>query len=154
MKKRNFLLLEILLAVTLLALCIVPLVRNPICFYKKEMETLIDLEKKRIENEALLEIRQLLFKNQIPWNEFPMRNKEEALVKTLILQKPITIGELKNKDLPLLYRIWTKQEKKVKQNKTCRKIAIEVTLDKEFKEGQKYTKMIVFIQKQPIEIKK
>lgn len=78
MKKKPFLLLEVLIAFLLVALCAVPLVRQPLKLYRAEMESLEQLEKERLADWTFSEIKELLYKNEIPWEKVPAKGKETA----------------------------------------------------------------------------
>ncbi len=76
MKKRSFLLLEILIAFFLVTLCIVPLVRQPLSLYRSELERLEAMEKERLADWTFTEVKEMLLKNEIPWEKIP--NKSET----------------------------------------------------------------------------
>lgn len=79
MKKRTFLLFEILIAFFLVALCAVPLVRQPLQFYRSEMKSLEQLERERLADWTFTEIKEKLLKTEIPWKKIPAKgNKSPA----------------------------------------------------------------------------
>ncbi len=75
MKKRPFVLLEVLIALLLVTLCIVPLLRGPILQYRMEIRAIERLEKQRVADWTFTEIQEQLLKNEIAWNDLPVKNK-------------------------------------------------------------------------------
>jgi hypothetical protein len=76
MKKRNFLLIEILIAFVLVMICIVPLVKQPLKLYKDEMAYLEKMELERLADWTFIEVKELLLKNEIPWEKIPPKKME------------------------------------------------------------------------------
>lgn len=75
MRKRPFVLLEILIALLIVMLCLSPLIREPLKHYQTEMQSLEELEKQRIADWTFTEIQEQLLKNEIPWDQLPARGK-------------------------------------------------------------------------------
>jgi hypothetical protein len=73
MKKRTFLLLEILITFSLLTICSVPLVKQPLKLYKDEMAHLEKMELERLADWSFTEIKEILLKNGIPWDKIPAK---------------------------------------------------------------------------------
>ena len=140
-KKKSFILLEILLAVSLLAMCSIPLMTNPMHFYKNEM---IELEKTamlNIEKEALFEIKQKLFKNEIPWDDFSPKNRKDVPIKNLP-PKHLVVKGFKNKEVPIYYRIWTKKDKPCFNNIDCKYLNIQIAIDTTIKKNDASNKLL------------
>lgn len=78
MKKKPFLLLEILIAFFLVALCIVPLVRQPIEVFRAEMTKLEEMEKERLADWTFSEVKEMLLKNEIPWKKLPEKGEQSS----------------------------------------------------------------------------
>ncbi len=74
MKKRSFVLLEILIALSLVILCIVPLVKQPLQLYKNQMHHLEKMELERLANWTFVEIKEALYQNAIAWDDLPAKN--------------------------------------------------------------------------------
>jgi hypothetical protein len=70
-KKKNFLLLEILIAILIVSICLVPLVQNPIRSYRAEMRLLEEMERERLADWTFSEIKEKLLKNEIAWEKLP-----------------------------------------------------------------------------------
>lgn len=73
MKKRTFLLFEILIAFLLVVLCAVPLVSQPLKLYRSEMKFLEQLERERLADWTFSEIKEMLLKNEIRWEKIPAK---------------------------------------------------------------------------------
>ena len=76
MKKKTFLLLEILIAFVLTTICIVPLVKQPLKLYKDEMAYLQKMERERLADWTFTEIEEILLKNEIPWEKIPAKGEK------------------------------------------------------------------------------
>lgn len=137
-KKRSFLLLEILIAVSLIVVCSVPLIRNPLCFYKKEMKNLEELSLVKLKKDALNNIKELLFKNEIPWADFAIRKKSQVPIRTF--HKDLIIKGFKKKEVTVYYRIWTIEEKNCKDDTVCRKVGVQISIDRPFYKKEKGSK--------------
>jgi hypothetical protein len=73
MQKRTFLLLEILIAFFIVAVCLVPLVTQPLKLYRSDLKFLEELERERLADWTFTEIKEKLLKHQIPWEKIPKR---------------------------------------------------------------------------------
>jgi hypothetical protein len=78
-KKRFFLLMEVMIALALIAISIVPLMRMPIVHFQREVEHLAQFEKHLIADWAFSEVKELLLKNSIPWEKLPRKNDPPLL---------------------------------------------------------------------------
>lgn len=78
MKKRSFILIEILLAFVLVTICSIPLIRQPLKLYRLEIETLEQIERERLADWTFSEIKEKLFKNEISWEKIPQKNEKTA----------------------------------------------------------------------------
>ena len=89
-KKSAFLLLEVLISFTLLSLCSMLLIRGPLIFFQKELNTLAFLEYERIADLTFCSIKSDLLSNTILWDEHMMQEtKKQASLNLKIgpLQK-------------------------------------------------------------------
>jgi hypothetical protein len=75
LKKRPFLLLEILIALMLVILCAIPLAIEPLRLYRSEMKLLAEIEGERLADWTFSEIKEKLLRNDIPWEDLPLENK-------------------------------------------------------------------------------
>ena len=70
-KKKSFLLLEILIGLVLIELIAIPLLKKPITAYRAEIRFFEDAEGERLADIAFLEIKEKLITNAIPWEALP-----------------------------------------------------------------------------------
>ncbi len=73
MRIRSFLLLEVLLAMTLVALFAAPLMRFPIRHYRAQINSLEAFERQRVADWTFSEIKEMLLKESIPWDNLPAK---------------------------------------------------------------------------------
>lgn len=78
--KRPFLLLEILIAILLVSLCLVPLIQGPILGYRKEMLLLEEIEGERLAEWSFSEVKEKLFNREIAWSKLPGPDQRSALI--------------------------------------------------------------------------
>lgn len=78
MKKRSFILLEILISISLILLCGLPLILRPMQMQRQEMTFLWEIEGERLADWTFSEIKEKLLRNEIPWKKLPTlkKNKE------------------------------------------------------------------------------
>ncbi len=77
-KKKTFLLLEILIAILLVSICLVPLIQSPIQSYRAERRLLEEMEGERLADWTFSEIKEKLLKNEIPWEKIPRPGAKTA----------------------------------------------------------------------------
>lgn len=144
MKKRYFLLLEVLIALFILSLCMTPLIRGPIYFYKEEVQKLKDLEYARATQKALYKIRKNLFFNKIPWKDFSEKKKKQAFYSSL--KQKIEIPDIYSEEVDIFYRIYTDLEKKNKEE-IYRRIQVQLSIKEPFRYKKTYPIYHFFIKK-------
>lgn len=71
MVKKTFLLLEVLIAIFIVSMCLVPLIQNPIQSFRAELRLLEEMEGERLADWTFSEIKEKLLKNEIPWEKLP-----------------------------------------------------------------------------------
>ncbi len=76
MRKRAFLLLEILIAFVVVEICLIPLVKQPLKLYKEEMNYLETMEMERLADWTFMEVKEILLKNELPWEKIPTRDAD------------------------------------------------------------------------------
>lgn len=64
--------MEVLIALSLVTLCIIPLVSQPLRIIKNELRKLQLMEKERLANQTFSEIEEMFFKGEIPWEMIPV----------------------------------------------------------------------------------
>ena len=140
-RKKSFLLAEILLAMFLIAVCALPLVKGPIVIFRKEIENIEKIEEQRIANLAFFEIKKILYEQKIPWSELGTEGKNiKRYLKEASYNLPITRGEKKVK---IHYRIFPLLPQKDPDKKPHRYLAINIYFNdaqKEYAQYQIYAK--------------
>ncbi len=127
MKKRTFLLLEVLIAFTLATICVIPLVKQPIAFYKNEMKNLELMELERLADWSFTEVKEELLKNRIAWDEIP---KKKALSRKFSLKDMrLQIPTCKDKRVERSFVLKGRGEKKGPHDEIYRIIGIHIFLN-------------------------
>lgn len=67
-RKRSFLLLELLLSLALIALCLFPLLKPQAAMRKADMANLEEMQWERVAQAAFCKVKVMLYENQIPWS--------------------------------------------------------------------------------------
>jgi hypothetical protein len=79
MKKRPVALLEVLIALSLVAICAVPLIRQPIANHQAEMAQIERIETGRIAACTFAEVREKFLKKEIRWKQIPNLKTKSAV---------------------------------------------------------------------------
>lgn len=77
-KKKSFLLLEVLIGFTLILCFIFPLIKFPHYLFKSEKNQLNAIEFERIANYGFTEIITKLYTNEIKWKDLQVKNGKDA----------------------------------------------------------------------------
>ncbi len=117
-KKRPFLLLEVLIAVSLLIVFAPLLMRLPIHHYKSQIHHFEELEKQRIADWTYSEIKEKLFKQTITWKMLPERGKDPKNFP--LPNASLQLPGLKSKPLQRSFAFKCKSEKEGKQEEIFR----------------------------------
>lgn len=126
-QKRPFLLLEVVIAFALVALCAVPLMQSPITAYRTHLAELEKLECDRIANYTFSEIKLLLLENEIAWANMPEKISE-APQHPLDPPSDIQIPNFYSKKVYRSYQIWVEKEKEGPQSEIYRRLGLRITL--------------------------
>lgn len=122
MKNRPFILLELLIALALVALFSLPLVRSHAFHFNKKKEQLLSLEKERKAEELFYEICKILTKNH------PLDKVTAAYKKNLFMLKSNTVtldlGPLKKQTYYWHYHLWSYKA----PQRTTRKLYCKICL--------------------------
>ena len=129
MKKRTFLLLEILIAFVLVAICLIPLVKQPLKLYRSEMKYLERMELERLADWTFTEIKELLLKNEIPWEKLPQRG--ELTGDFPLPGAAIQIPGCPLKGVKRSFKLKGKGEKTGRHEELYRQIGVEISLNKQ-----------------------
>lgn len=65
-RKRSFLLFELLVSLTLIAMCILPLIKPHVAMQKKRLESLFAVQYEAFNQEAFCRFKKMLYENQGP----------------------------------------------------------------------------------------
>jgi hypothetical protein len=130
MQKRSFVLLEIIIAFSLVGLCIVPLVRQPLKLYQNEMQFLEKMELERLADWTFTEIKERLLKNEIPWGELP-RGKKQRTAPYPLPPVKIEIPSCKTKEVKRNFVLEGRGEKKGSKNQDILQIGVFVYLNEQ-----------------------
>ena len=127
MKKRTFLLLEILIGLLLVITCIVPLVKQPLKYYKEEMECLERLELERLADWTFTEVKEILLKNEIPWEKIP--KKKEQTAHFSLPSASIEIPGNKAKEVARSFMLTGRGEKTGSKGEMVRQLGVYIFLN-------------------------
>jgi hypothetical protein len=125
MKKKPFLLLEILIALALVLLAAAPLIVQPIHLYKAELKLLEQTEGERLADWTFSEIKESLLKNEIPWEAIPSKRTTSSPFSLA----PVTlqIPGIHPKSIERSFTLFCKAEKKGLQGETYRLLYVNLS---------------------------
>jgi hypothetical protein len=120
-------LLEILIAMSLVSLCIAPLIKGPIDMHRAEMDHLKRIEESRVAAWTFTEIVEKLLKNEIRWELIPKLDVEGPNVSLSDVQ--LKLPPLPEESL-LTRKFWlsTLEEKQEKDGRIHRLIAVHLEI--------------------------
>lgn len=133
MKKHHpMFLLEILIAMSLVTLCITPLIKGPMDMHRAEMGHLKRIEQSRIAAWTFTEIAEKLLKNELRWEQIP--KLQEAGPKIVLSDVQLKLPPLPKKSIVTRkYTIKTLQEKQETNGRIHRLLAIKLKVgDRKF----------------------
>ena len=128
MRKKNFLLIEILIAFALVSLCMVPLVSGPLKLHKLQTVQLIKMEKERLAEWTFCEIKEMFLKNEIPWSTIPPRGEKSMIMS--ISDGKVEIPGLEPRKITRKFFL-TKRGEKEGSSQIVRSVGVYVLLDKD-----------------------
>lgn len=125
--KKTFLLIEVLVAIALVTLCLVPLIQRPLQSYRTEKALLFEMEGERLAEWTFSEVKEKFLKNEIPWSRIP----RPGMVSQPISLPKATISLPGQKDM-IVERTFTMKcgkrgEKTSGQGDCYRLLRIEIT---------------------------
>lgn len=124
MRRKTYLLLELLIAFTLLSLSALPLVRNPMHAAKEEIAAFERMELERLAELSYAAILEKLYCNEIPWKTFDPR--KIPLTPTYQEKLILTLPDFFKKNYDKKIFLWTRGEKKGPENEKVRLIGIKI----------------------------
>jgi hypothetical protein len=121
-KKRNFLLIELLIAFLLIAMFSIPLMRNPVLFCKSQLKSLELLEYERVADLTFLQIKCLIYnydKNNIEVFEVPAKMKNQ---KTIYELNDFKLDSFNDKIIKRSYKISSNYKEKTDRSGKLHKL--------------------------------
>ncbi|MEN9654213.1 MAG: hypothetical protein RL235_325 [Chlamydiota bacterium] len=76
--KRPFLLIEVLAALFIVMLCLIPLLKSPILWLQYTQRSLEEIEGERLANWTFSEVEEMLLRRQIRWDALPGPGQKEV----------------------------------------------------------------------------
>lgn len=142
MSKRPFALLEVMIALTLVALCAIPLILKPIRVYRSEMRLLEEGEGERLADWTFSEIEEQLFKNSIPWEKLPaLRATTHPFVMS---PAAIHVPGRKPKQIERAFTLYGKGEKEGLNGETYRMLYVTIYFRPELSRRKKKDNAYVY----------
>ncbi len=118
-RKKPFVLLELMIALILFALCIVPLIEIPLRALKNEYLMVTRLNLHRLSDLAFAEIKTQLYAQEIPWKDLGHEKKD----KVLLSEQKVKIDKT---ELNQRCYAWSSSTKPGKKDAQARLVTIEV----------------------------
>jgi hypothetical protein len=147
--KRNFLLLEVLLALQLVAFGALYVIQNPLRYLREEIKTLQSMEYQHLADLTFSEIKEAFYLQQIPLNQIPKNKSNSCFV---LWKEPLNSScELLGK-VYRYYRIYGK-EKQGKDKNHYHLLTLQLFLSpiplcaKELKKDSPFFTYKLFVQK-------
>lgn len=128
-QKKPFILLELLIAVSLVVSSALPLIYSPFAAMRTEANAIAMFELQRHAENGFAHIKQQLYCNDIPWKHLTYSKKEAPVLRQEIIQ----LDSLKQLSFIQKTRIYTLASKKGTDGEAYRLIAVEITFEPEQK---------------------
>lgn len=123
-KKHSFVLIELLIALSLFILCIIPLIEIPFNAINSEIKSYQQLELQRIADLTFADIESQLFQNTLSWDEIKVKkNKKTQIQKNIVT---INLQGFGQKKIQQTCSIWTSRCKKGKKSEKYRLLTLEI----------------------------
>lgn len=151
MRKRPFILLEILIALTLVILCAIPLIIQPIKAYRFEMKSLEEVEGERLADWTFSEIKEEMLKNSISWDKLPSLN--ETTGPFSLVDGTIQLPGREPKKIKRSFMLFGKGEKKGERGQAYRMLYVKIEFDPVLSPKQKIYTYRLPVQRIPKEEK-
>lgn len=150
MRKRPFILLEILIALTLVILCAIPLIIQPIKAYRFEMKSLEEVEGERLADWTFSEIKESMLKNSISWDKLPSLN--ETTGPFLLADGTIQLPGREPKKIKRSFSLFGKGQKEGVGGQTYRMIYVKIKFDPSLAPKKKIYEYRLPVQRIPKEV--
>ncbi len=93
--KRPFLLLELLIAFSLVTIFAFPLIFNPLNRLNKELGKLEQIETERLSELLLSEVKENLYLNKVPWKKIPTKKPKVPFQEFKAQDYTFSLGDIK-----------------------------------------------------------
>jgi hypothetical protein len=113
-RKRAYAILEVLIALSLLAICIVPLIREPISQIKSAIRLVEKVESEKASLLLFAQVKENLLNKTLSWNQIPKLGIESPLRKGMDIE--LNLFPFTSKKISSSYTLKTLREK---QDKNC-----------------------------------
>lgn len=143
MRKRPTVLLEILIALTLIILVLVPLIRQPIQLHIAEKERIKRIEANRITAWTYTEIREKFLKGEFRWEQIPALKIESKIYE--LPSVPLLVPPVANETITRKFTLETIEEKE-HEGKISRLVAVHLKI------GSLKSTYRLILEKKPISL--
>ncbi|MEX0961609.1 MAG: hypothetical protein WDZ28_01980 [Simkaniaceae bacterium] len=144
-KKTPFVLLEALIALSLLALGGGYLIHQPLHLFKQELKLLIEIELERVSENTLYEILDSLRENH-PFDELKERNKKNVEFISLN-ELALSIPKLESYTVKRRYKVWVKRIFETENEESAKLIALEIEQRIDNLKARTLSKHQIFLKK-------
>lgn len=135
-KKNSYLLLETIIALFLITICLLPIAQNPIFFLKSQIISLEKMDLERIADLSFSEIKEKLYKNEIPFDEI-IKNEEKSKLYNL-KDEYILLDKFPQKQVLRNFKICQVKDKKGPGGAKYKLCRVNVFLEMPKKQKQEY----------------
>ena len=126
-KKRAYLLLELLIAVTLLSICAIPLMSSHPRHLIKKIRSIEQSEKTRLAALSMAEIVEMFEKQNIPSSEIPPLKGSSKIFN--LKPKELSLFPRPSKKVNIRYVLTTLREKTEENGKTYKLVSVNILID-------------------------
>ncbi len=133
---RPFLLLEVLIAFTLVALCGIPLIVQPMKSYRSEIALLEEVELQRLADYSFSEIKESMLSHKISWEKLPAMNQTTGPFK--LGTEMIQVPGREPKKIERSYTLFGKGEKESENGEIYRMIYVKLQFSPPLKKAPTY----------------
>jgi hypothetical protein len=123
-KRRPYMLMELLVAFSIVGLCVIPLIRTPVNVFKTEIESLEKMALQRIAELSFASIKEQLYKNEISWKALSENGTEEP---HFVDKVKISLGKDLNRDYERKFFLWSKKTDSGKNGEEYRLLNTKIT---------------------------
>ena len=137
--KRAFLLIEILVAFLIISMVTVPLIRNPIYFFKHQIKSLEKLECERLADLTFLDVKEESYKDKSNINVHDISPTEKGAEE--ITLEPYLLDTFNQKIVKRWYKLYSrKRPRENLDGKICKLVHVKIYLQPEdIKKEDAYT---------------